>query len=36
MQATKPETEPGEVLHGLPSSEALRPIDQPRAAPVYR
>jgi hypothetical protein len=36
MQTTKPANESEEVLHGLSPSEALRPIDKPRAAPVYR
>nr|WP_294507036.1 hypothetical protein [uncultured Rhodopila sp.] len=36
IQTMKPVNESGDVLHGLPSSDALRSIDQPRAAPVYR
>ena len=36
MQATKPTNGSADALHGLPASEALRPVDQPRAAPVYR
>ena len=35
-QTMKPANESGDVLHGLPPSEALRPVDQPGTAPVYR
>ncbi len=32
----RPDTTSGEVVHGLPAPEALRPIDQPRRPPIYR
>jgi hypothetical protein len=36
MQTITPNTESKDALHGLPPSEALRPVDQPGTAPAYR
>jgi hypothetical protein len=35
-QTARTGNEARDILHSLPSPDALRPIDQPRRAPIYR
>ena len=32
----RPDTTAGDVVHGLPSPQALRPVNEPRRSPEYR